>query len=49
MRSGGTKRIRRALGRPASVATELEVTMWLALPDIALGATWAFVHARPRA
>ncbi|MEY8018262.1 hypothetical protein [Mycobacterium servetii] len=44
MRSSGAHGIRRALARPVSVAAALELATWLALPYLATGAAWAFVH-----
>jgi hypothetical protein len=37
--------LRRALDHPVTVAALLEFAMWLAVPYIAFGGTWAFIHA----
>lgn len=37
--------LRRILQRPVTVAALLEFAVWLAVPYIAIGATWAFIHA----
>ena len=37
--------IRRALQHPVSVQALLEFALWLALPYLAVGFFWAFVHS----
>lgn len=37
-------RIRRMLGRKASVEQVLEMLMWLALPYLMIGLVWTFFH-----
>jgi hypothetical protein len=36
--------LRRVLARPVSVATLIEISMWLAIPHVLIGATWAATH-----
>jgi hypothetical protein len=38
-------RVRGALDHPVTVAALLELAMWLALPYLVVGVTWAFIHA----
>jgi hypothetical protein len=37
--------LRRVLDHPVTVAALLEFAMWLAVPYITFGVTWAFIHA----
>ena len=37
--------LRRILSRPVSVAALIELAVWLAVPYVVIGATWAFIHA----
>jgi hypothetical protein len=37
--------LRRVLDHPVTVAAVLEFAMWLAVPYIIIGVTWAFLHA----
>lgn len=40
----GMDLFRRVLARPVSVATLIEISMWLAIPHLLIGATWAVTH-----
>jgi hypothetical protein len=36
--------LRRVLARPVSVGALIEISMWLAIPHLLIGATWAVAH-----
>jgi hypothetical protein len=36
--------MRRVLARPVSVAALVEIAMWLAIPHLLIGTTWAVTH-----
>ncbi|OBG21048.1 hypothetical protein [Mycobacterium sp. 852002-51057_SCH5723018] len=42
---GATAVVRRALNRPVTVQALIEFAIWLAVPYIIVGLTWAFIHA----